>query len=414
MLSDHGFEQLEKDNNFGRKFFKSYIKGWKKFDKAAKREEKVDYKNLSNEGLVEHLLAIIEAGSKQGHGYVADSLLGFSEANWFLEYLAKYSERESTDEMLNILREPTHRTFVNKAHLIVLEAACLKAENKNINKLLDKLVKEYYWIENNYLKAEPKTREQFLEEINHVGDDCKNYEEELNRVDDNLKKKEEVYKKIKASKLTKAFIQLADDFTFIQDYRKQVVLRLNHFIFPYLKELAKRLNFDQELIFYFTPFELKDFIKEPDKFVDLVKERQKGCAVVYNKDGYAVFTRAELEGIDLSNFFKDYEGIKEVKGAPASPGKVQGPVKVILGSDQFSNFVEGDILITNQTTPDFVPLMKKAKAIIAEQGGITSHAAIVSRELGIPCVVGVKDAMRIFKDGEQVEVDASVGIVRKL
>ena len=66
------------------------------------------------------------------------------------------------------------------------------------------------------------------------------------------------------------------------------------------------------------------------------------------------------------------------------------------------------------TTPDFVPAMKKAAAIVTEQGGITSHAAIVSRELGVPCVIGTKIATRVLKDGDLVEVDANKGIVRKV
>lgn len=74
----------------------------------------------------------------------------------------------------------------------------------------------------------------------------------------------------------------------------------------------------------------------------------------------------------------------------------------------------GDILVSIATDPDIVPAMKKASAIVTEQGGITSHAAIVSRELGIPCVIGTKIATRVLKDGDKVVVDATRGIVKKL
>ena len=72
----------------------------------------------------------------------------------------------------------------------------------------------------------------------------------------------------------------------------------------------------------------------------------------------------------------------------------------------------GDILVTNMTTPDFVPIMKKVKAIITKEGGMTCHAAIISRELGVPCVVGTKVAMQVLKDGDLVEIDAGKGIVK--
>ena len=74
----------------------------------------------------------------------------------------------------------------------------------------------------------------------------------------------------------------------------------------------------------------------------------------------------------------------------------------------------GDILVTRLTTPDFVVAMKKAAAIVTDLGGITSHAAVTSRELKIPCIVGTKNATRILKRGEMVEVDADQGIVKIL
>ena len=76
------------------------------------------------------------------------------------------------------------------------------------------------------------------------------------------------------------------------------------------------------------------------------------------------------------------------------------------------SFRAGEILVANNTTPEFTPIMKKAAAIITEQGGITSHAAIVSRELGIPCVIGTRIATKVLKDGDRVEVDANCGLVK--
>ena len=73
-----------------------------------------------------------------------------------------------------------------------------------------------------------------------------------------------------------------------------------------------------------------------------------------------------------------------VKGLPASPGKVSGRVHVILDPSRIDEFKEGEILVTEMTAPDWVPAMKKAKAIVTDSGGMTCHASIVSRELGIP------------------------------
>jgi pyruvate, water dikinase len=98
-------------------------------------------------------------------------------------------------------------------------------------------------------------------------------------------------------------------------------------------------------------------------------------------------------------------------GSPASPGMAAGPVKIIAEASQIDKIMKGDILVAEMTTPDFVPAMKRAAAILTDQGGRTSHAAIVSRELGIPCVVGSTHATRILKDGQLVTVDGSSGKV---
>ena len=105
----------------------------------------------------------------------------------------------------------------------------------------------------------------------------------------------------------------------------------------------------------------------------------------------------------------------EVNGMVACQGKVTGEVVVIDKKSEFKKMKKGAILVANNTRPDYVPLMKKAGAIVTNEGGITSHAAIVSRELGVPCVIGTKVATKVFKDGDLVEVIAShQGTVKKL
>lgn len=115
-------------------------------------------------------------------------------------------------------------------------------------------------------------------------------------------------------------------------------------------------------------------------------------------------------------FGKKDENRKVVaKGLPASPGTAAGRVHVILDPSHIDEFKEGEILVTEMTAPDWVPAMKKAKAIVTDSGGMTCHASIVSRELGIPCIVGTKSrgdaATTIIPDGIDVTVDATNGIV---
>lgn len=100
-----------------------------------------------------------------------------------------------------------------------------------------------------------------------------------------------------------------------------------------------------------------------------------------------------------------------LKGAPASLGSASGPVKIIHKPDEIDKITQGDVLVTEMTTPDFVPAMRRATAIVTDTGGRTCHAAIVSRELGIPCVVGTGTATHTLKNGQMVTVDGASGLV---
>ena len=104
-------------------------------------------------------------------------------------------------------------------------------------------------------------------------------------------------------------------------------------------------------------------------------------------------------------------GNAEVRGLAASPGMGTGPVRLVARAKELRKVEKGDVLVTRMTTPDFVPAMMRTAAIVTDEGGMTSHAAIVSRELGVPCIVGTRNATRILKDGARVTVDGSNGLV---
>ena len=100
-----------------------------------------------------------------------------------------------------------------------------------------------------------------------------------------------------------------------------------------------------------------------------------------------------------------------VRGLGASPGRASGAVRVLTSVQQAGALREGEVLVTSSTSPDWVPVMRLASAIVTESGGMTSHAAIVSRELGIPCIVGARDAMRLLASAGEVTVDGAAGTV---
>jgi pyruvate,water dikinase len=108
---------------------------------------------------------------------------------------------------------------------------------------------------------------------------------------------------------------------------------------------------------------------------------------------------------------EEFEGVQILSGIPASPGTATGTVKITHHGSEIDKVRDGDVLVAEMTTPAFVPAMKRAVAIVTDRGGITCHAAIVSREMGVPCVVGAVEATSVLKDGQLITVDGSQGKV---
>jgi len=148
----------------------------------------------------------------------------------------------------------------------------------------------------------------------------------------------------------------------------------------------------------------KDFRNSREKF--LISAWTDGKIINFTgQDGQDIF-EAIHQTIDV--------GGDTIKGNTACGGKVTGQVRVVMGETHFSKFNKGEILVAPMTRPEYLPLMKNASAIITDEGGITSHAAIVSRELKKPCIIGTKVATKVLGDGDLIEVDADNGVIKKL
>ncbi len=102
---------------------------------------------------------------------------------------------------------------------------------------------------------------------------------------------------------------------------------------------------------------------------------------------------------------------KLLTGLGTSPGRATGKVRIVNGSDDEDRFNDGEVLVTRITDPTMVMMMNKASAIVCDIGGMTSHPPILSREMGIPCVVATKNATTKLKDGQEVMVDGNTGDV---
>ncbi len=222
-------------------------------------------------------------------------------------------------------------------------------------------------------------------------------------------------KKLKISKQYRELFQTAQNFALSKLFRRHAqLLDLLLLHKTLLKEIAKRLNLSRYHVQMMLRGEVETALVKGKLDRKNIAERMKHCTFYVERNFEQVYLGQMEKKIGATIDIKIDKNIKELGGQIAQPGFARGMVKKIFRAKDMGKFKQGDILVSVATDPDIVPAMKRAAAIVTEQGGITSHAAIVSRELGIPCIIGTKIATRVFKDGDMVEVDANKGIVRKI
>ncbi|MFC1727976.1 PEP-utilizing enzyme [Nanoarchaeota archaeon] len=179
----------------------------------------------------------------------------------------------------------------------------------------------------------------------------------------------------------------------------------------FIEHLSKKTEISTEDLYFLKSDEISNLLEGKKIDLSLAKDRKNGCAFSNGPDSeYLCVTGKEF--LELKELVEPK--INEIKGFSANKGKVKGKVRVHLSWIKSVDFDQGDIIVTGMTNPQMFPYLKKAAAIVTDEGGITCHAAIISRELGIPCIIGTKVATQLLNDGDRVEVDADKGIVRKI
>ena len=224
-----------------------------------------------------------------------------------------------------------------------------------------------------------------------------------------------LYKKLKVSALYRRLFEIAQSFALSKLVRRHAqLLNIYRLHKTLLAEIAKRLNLSRYQVQFMLKGEVREalFRGKMNKF--LLLKRLRHCVFYSEKNFEKIYSGRMEEKLLAQVDLKIDKNITVLTGQTAQPGFARGAVKIIFRAKDMVKMNKGDILVSVATDPDIVPAMKIAAAIITEQGGITSHAAIVSRELGIPCIIGTKIATKVLQDGDFVEVDAERGVVKIL
>jgi len=285
-----------------------------------------------------------------------------------------------------------------------LDLMAIKGAWKN-QAALKRHAAKYSWLQNSYAGAKKLTVKDFQKRLQDmpIG-----------------KKKNPATPPVPYYKFSRELRKMMDIIIYVaiwQDERKALCFQNIGYVGLVLKEISRRINFSVENLSYLNLKEtesLKTLADFKSKAREL-KARTSGSLFIisakYNLSASGNDYRRLLRG-DKSLLRNRRADNQELRGTVANPGTAIGHVRIIKNIASLKEFKNGEVLVASMTRPEHISAMKKASAIVTNEGGLTCHAAIIARELGIPCVIGTKVATQILKNGLPVEVRANHGLIR--
>lgn len=329
-----------------------------------------------------------------------------------LPHLNKIARAVKQEDGVSLLAYPIKEIFSMREEKDILLASS-KFPNLSADEKDD--VIENLWIAHGYnsmgiYKEKVRTKEYYLQQMSDTKnplDDLRNLEQTRNSM---LASREAVMGQLSDDE--KVYADFGSLLSYLKDEFKFNWDRALVYTQSFFDELSHELVIDKELLLDLRMRDIRDFIQKGTPLPNVSNRIAHNISIgMHNR--YDFFEKDEAD--EFSTLFLKVEKEKdEFKGRITSRGEATGRAIIVHGSEDFHKVDKGDIIIVGNTTPDYVPILKKVSAIVAEEGGITAHVSIISREMKIPAVVGVRNATVLIKDGDLVEVDANKGTLRKL
>jgi phosphohistidine swiveling domain-containing protein len=358
----------------------------------------------------------------------------------FEEVLSKkgnFSKKEFSFKY-SLLTNPTELSYINVEEIEVYKLAkelssvkhifdedipaiirSIKSKNKYVENKVNKLVNNFWWTTLGWVEKKEKSFEDYIIQIKDIFDSKKDIDKELNRLSGFIKQtkldQEKLSNELDFDDEIRYYLRLFEKYVVLHDYRKENQVKGTSIMNKFLFELSRRDGLKYDDLSWAWPSEIEEYIKTGKIDLESIRLRKGACLILVSEMGIECLTGEKAIQRRKKELRSDVENVYDFEGIGVSLGKVSGKAKICYSSsDAIKKIEKGDILVASMTLPDYVPAMKKAAAIVTDEGGVTSHAAIVSRELGIPCVSGTKIATRVLKDNDFIEVNANHGRVKIL
>lgn len=329
------------------------------------------------------------------------------------------------EDLLKILLIPSESTYIQRRSLAVMTLVdkIMKTSQTNLDKWQDQIMiieTGYWWTPIGWMTKNIFNQSVIRAEIKHFLSDPnfnKNFNHLKNLQKETYDSKKEVLQQINNEDLNR-LLEVYEEIAKLHDWKKEAEARLLGMNEKFFLEIVRRNgNLSTTDLDWLTYEEVIEYLEDGKKdWVGLVA-RRKATTICYVDGEQMTMLEGEAATVLRDQLVEQRENkkIKKIKGRVASVGQARG--EAIVSDDPHflrENIREGQILVTAQTTPDFVPIMRKAAAIVTDEGGATCHAAIISRELKKPCIVGTKFATEMISTGDIIDVDADKGVVKIL
>jgi phosphoenolpyruvate synthase/pyruvate phosphate dikinase len=397
---------LNKDPLFIYKISREQEKIWQAFERELKSYKKINFSELSNKELKKYFNRVSEFSS----AWISVNL-------WFLWL----SERLYEKRIKNIIKEkvgredlkifsaltsPSRKGFFEKEGIKIAEIALkikrgeLKLTDKKAKIMIKKHLEGFAWLKNSDFKSIFWKEKDIIKRIKEL---INKSIEELKRLSSN-KEEHDIRKLLKSLKLSKTqldIVKATREMVYFRTFRTDIQGITGYHANQLFKEISKRMNVSFEDFHYFFHNEINQFL-ETEKLDKKAALKRKNTYAVIIVDKKINYFDSEREINKLKEIFKEekVEKTNIIKGNVANPGKAKGIVRIINDVRDMKKIKEGNILATLMTKPKYISAMERASAFVTDEGGILCHAAIISREMNKPCIIGTKIATKVLKDGD--------------
>ena len=404
--------RFDKDNSFLLKMMAVSYRDYKNFLPLWKKISKLQFKKLSNKELSVWLKKYI----KSINDFWSIGLVPLYVEDVFVDELKRFvGQRLSPKDAataLQVLLLPLKESVIGIEYRKILKIAVLPERLRA--PAIHKHWQEFAWLANQLYTHTFYPRDYFFNRLRKFvkQNPSKLLESYLSERIQHRREYNYWLNRLKPNKRMRLLIDSLNEAIYYRSWRGERPYQSEWIVAPMMEEISRRLKIRMNDLLFCLPKEVVAWLESGTTVLfSKIHSRQSGFVYLpYKPEKF-------LTGLAVKKWERELSvdsnvGQTKISGQTAFAGHAVGRVCVVLRNSEFGKVKRGDILVTGSTTPAYVPILNKVKAIVTDEGGVLSHASVISRELKIPCIIGTKNATKVLKDGDSVQVDAEKGIVK--